>query len=80
MKKATALLIAALALTSVFAAAGAAAQTVYTISIGGSTSVTPLIEALQAEYAKVKPNVRTNISGTGSGDGITNAGVNYQIG
>jgi len=76
MKKATVLLIAALALTSAFTAA----QTAYTISIGGSTSVTPLMEALQAEYAKVKPNVRANISGTGSGDGITNAGVNYQIG
>jgi len=79
--KATALLMAAFALTSVFAA-GAAAQSAspYTIGIGGSTSVTPLMEALQTEYAKVKPNIRVNISGTGSGDGITNAGVNYQIG
>ena len=52
----------------------------YTIEIGGSTSLTPLMESLQAEYAKVRPNVRVNISGTGSGDGITNAGVTYQIG
>jgi len=33
-----------------------------------------------AEYAKVKPNIKVNINGTGSGDGITNAGVTYQIG
>lgn len=52
----------------------------YTIEIGGSTSVTPLMEMLAAEYQNVKPNVRVNINGTGSGDGITNAGVTYQIG
>ena len=52
----------------------------YTIEIGGSTSVTPVMEYLQAEYANVRPNVRVNISGTGSGDGVTNAGVTYQIG
>ncbi|MDR2543653.1 MAG: phosphate ABC transporter substrate-binding protein [Treponema sp.] len=52
----------------------------YTIEIGGSTSVTPVMEALQAEYANVRPNVRINISGTGSGDGINNAGITYQIG
>jgi len=52
----------------------------YTIEIGGSTSVTPVMEYLQAEYANVRPNVRINISGTGSGDGVTNAGVTYQIG
>jgi phosphate transport system substrate-binding protein len=74
-------LMAALALTGVFVAMGAAQGAAsYTISIGGSTSVTPLMESLQAEYAKVKPSIRANISGTGSGDGITNAGVTYQIG
>ena len=52
----------------------------YTIEIGGSTSVTPLMEVLADEYSKVKPNIKVNISGTGSGDGITNAGVTYQIG
>jgi phosphate transport system substrate-binding protein len=52
----------------------------FTIEVGGSTSVTPIMEALQAEYANVRPNVRINISGTGSGDGINNAGVTYQIG
>jgi phosphate transport system substrate-binding protein len=50
------------------------------IEVGGSTSVTPLMELLAVEYAKVRPNVHINISGTGSGDGIKNAGVLYQIG
>jgi phosphate transport system substrate-binding protein len=52
----------------------------YTIEVGGSTSVTPLMELLAAEYAKVRPGVKINISGTGSGDGIKNAGTIYQIG
>ncbi|GMO42633.1 MAG: phosphate ABC transporter substrate-binding protein [Treponemataceae bacterium] len=52
----------------------------YTISAGGSTSVTPLMELLASEYAKIKPNVTIAISGTGSGDGIKNAGAIYQIG
>ncbi|MCL2440646.1 MAG: phosphate ABC transporter substrate-binding protein [Treponema sp.] len=52
----------------------------YTIEIGGSTSVTPLMELFAAAYADVKPNIKVNINGTGSGDGITNAGVTYQIG
>ena len=52
----------------------------YTIEAGGSTSVTPLMEMFAQEYAKVKPNIKVNINGTGSGDGITNAGVTYQIG
>ena len=81
--KVTAVLaVAAIAFSGMFAAGTASAQSAapYTISIGGSTSVTPLMEALQAEYAKTKPSVRANISGTGSGDGITNAGVSYQIG
>jgi len=67
----------------VFAGGGAesdAPAQPYTISVGGSTSVTPLMEYFQAEYAKHRPNVRINISGTGSGDGITNAGITYQIG
>ena len=78
----------AIALTNAFAGGGsdskaagsAQASAPYTIEVGGSTSVTPLMEALQKEYANVRPNVRVNISGTGSGDGITNAGVTYQIG
>jgi len=70
-----------LAITNAFAAGNKdAGTTPFTIDVGGSTSVTPLMEVLQAEYANVRPNVRINISGTGSGDGITNAGVTYQIG
>ena len=79
--KVTAILATALAFACIFSTTAAAQSAApYTIGIGGSTSVTPLMEALQAEYAKIKPNVRANISGTGSGDGITNAGVSYQIG
>jgi phosphate transport system substrate-binding protein len=54
--------------------------TPYTIEVGGSTSVMPLMEMFFEEYAKIKPNIKININGTGSGDGITNAGVTYQIG
>ena len=62
------------------AQAGAAAQP-STISIGGSTSVTPLAESFQAEYARLHPNVTITISGTGSGDGIRGAGDGiYDIG
>jgi phosphate transport system substrate-binding protein len=42
----------------------------YTITVAGSTSVNPLMELLTAEYAKVRGNVKFNISATGSGDGI----------
>jgi phosphate transport system substrate-binding protein len=42
----------------------------YTISVGGSTSVNPLMELLVADYAKVRSNVKFTISATGSGDGI----------
>jgi phosphate transport system substrate-binding protein len=52
----------------------------YTIEVGGSTSVTPLMELLAADYQKAKPHIKININGTGSGDGIKNAGVLYQIG
>jgi phosphate transport system substrate-binding protein len=52
----------------------------YTIEVGGSTSVTPLMELLADGYGKVKPNIKININGTGSGDGIQNAAKIYQIG
>jgi len=52
----------------------------YTIEVGGSTSVTPLMELFAAEYQRLNPHIKVNINGTGSGDGITNAGVTYQIG
>ena len=52
----------------------------YTIEVGGSTSVTPLMELLAEEYQNLKPYIKVNINGTGSGDGINNAGELYQIG
>ena len=52
-----------------------------TISVGGSTSVTPLMELFQAEYANLNPNVTITVSGTGSGDGITGSASGiYDIG
>jgi phosphate transport system substrate-binding protein len=42
----------------------------YTVTVAGSTSVSPLMELLTAEYAKARGNVTFNISATGSGDGI----------
>jgi phosphate transport system substrate-binding protein len=80
-------LIGLLVLTGVFAGGSkdaapisSAAPAPYTIEVGGSTSVTPLMELLAAEYQKSKPHIKVNINGTGSGDGIRNAGVLYQIG
>ena len=65
-------------------AAQPAAQPVpqsHKISVGGSTSVTPLMELFQAEYEKANTNVKITISGTGSGDGIKGAGEGtYEIG
>ena len=52
----------------------------YTIEAGGSTSVTPLMELLAEAYQKIKSSIKININGTGSGDGINNAGQSYQIG
>jgi phosphate transport system substrate-binding protein len=52
----------------------------HTIEVGGSTSVTPLMEMLAEGYRGVKTNIKVNINGTGSGDGINNAGALYQIG
>ncbi|MCL2244877.1 MAG: phosphate ABC transporter substrate-binding protein [Treponema sp.] len=52
----------------------------YTIEVGGSTSVTPLMELFAQEYQKAHSNIKVNINGTGSGDGINNAGKMYQIG
>jgi len=52
----------------------------YTIEVGGSTSVSPLMELFAENYQHAKPNIKVNINGTGSGDGINNAGILYQIG
>ena len=72
------LLVLILAAGFAFAGGGGqspAAQTAaqaqpYTISIGGSTSVNPLMELLVAEYGKSHGNIKFTISATGSGDGI----------
>ncbi|MDR0494321.1 MAG: phosphate ABC transporter substrate-binding protein [Treponema sp.] len=80
---AIAVLAGAIALNGVFAggskeSGGGAAP--YTIEVGGSTSVTPLMEMFAEDYQKAKNHIKVNINGTGSGDGIKNAGVLYQIG
>ena len=81
-----AVLMGALVFTGIFAGGARAQQqkqkpaAAYTIEVGGSTSVTPLMERFAAAYATVRPNARVNINGTGSGDGINNAGKLYQIG
>ena len=71
-----------LSLANVFAIGNndSASSSPYTIEVGGSTSVTPLMELFAEEYQKLKPNIKININGTGSGDGINNAGTLYQIG
>jgi phosphate transport system substrate-binding protein len=50
--------------------AAAPASAPYTITLAGSTSVSPLMELLTADYGKVKSGVKFNINATGSGDGI----------
>ena len=52
--------------------AGCANDDVATLTITGSTSVQPLMEKLAAEYEK-SHNVEINISGGGSGVGVTDA-------
>jgi len=62
-------------------ASQSAAPQAHTISVGGSTSVTPLMELFQTDYEKANPNIKITISGTGSGDGIKGAGEGtYEIG
>ncbi|MDR2029350.1 MAG: phosphate ABC transporter substrate-binding protein [Treponema sp.] len=75
MKKSPLALFLGIALLSpLFAAPSKEGQTqtaaAYTIEVAGSTSVTPLMELLAADYGKVRANVRININGTGSSDGI----------
>jgi phosphate transport system substrate-binding protein len=82
----TAILVGSMALSSLFAGgqsdkkAKSTGPAPSTIEVGGSTSVTPLMELFAAEYQKAKAHIKVNINGTGSGDGIKNAGVLYQIG
>ena len=49
---------------------GFAQTQAYTVSVGGSTSVNPLMEMLVEAYTKANSNIKFNISATGSGDGI----------
>jgi len=52
-----------------------------TISVGGSTSVNPLMELLIADYKKAHSNINFTVSATGSGDGIKGAAAGtYEIG
>ena len=44
-----------------------------TLRIGGSTSVDPLMQSLRTAYIEINPNVRIEISGGGSGTGISEA-------
>ncbi|MDR0401965.1 MAG: phosphate ABC transporter substrate-binding protein [Treponema sp.] len=76
MKKISAVfLLTVMFLGSVFAGpgkeqSGTSGPAPYTITAAGSTSVSPLMELLTAEYKKIRGNVSFNISATGSGDGI----------
>ncbi|MDR1506526.1 MAG: phosphate ABC transporter substrate-binding protein [Treponema sp.] len=68
-------LLASVFLGSVFAGpgkdqGGASGPAPHTVTVAGSTSVSPLMELLTAEYKKQRGNVSFNISATGSGDGI----------
>jgi len=61
----------------------AATQTAapYTIAVGGSTSVNPLMELFIADYEKAHSNVKFTVSATGSGDGIKGAAAGtYELG
>jgi phosphate transport system substrate-binding protein len=78
--KIIAVLMGLAVLTGAFAGPSADSAGPYTIEVGGSTSVTPLMELFAEEYQKAHSNIKVNINGTGSGDGINNAGVLYQIG
>jgi phosphate transport system substrate-binding protein len=77
------LLVMVLTTGIAFAAGSKEAQPAaqYTIAIGGSTSVNPLMELLIAEYEKSHSNVKFTVSATGSGDGIKGAAAGtYEIG
>ena len=75
MKKTVLMMMMVLAASSLFA--GGKKETgssgAYTIEASGSTSVAPLMEKLAEKYREIKPEIRINVSGTGSGVGITGA-------
>ena len=68
------------AIAAILAGCGRASDGSTAIEIGGSTSVAPAAEALAAAYALEHPEARINVNGTGSSDGIRNAGSLYQFG
>jgi phosphate transport system substrate-binding protein len=80
--KLVAILMGVIVFSNAFAFGSSESDSVqsYTIEVGGSTSVTPLMEMFAEEYQKAKPHIKVNINGTGSGDGINNTGKLYQIG
>ena len=71
MKKLLSVLsIAVLATGLAFAGGNKQDTSAHTITVGGSTSVAPLMELFKADYEAANSNVRITISATGSGDGI----------
>ncbi|WP_018527743.1 phosphate ABC transporter substrate-binding protein [Alkalispirochaeta alkalica] len=68
---AMALLVPALSFAGGRSESGGPTQ--YTIEVTGSTSVSPLMESFAETYSAAHPHVSINVSGTGSGDGITGA-------
>jgi len=77
---AAALALAASALLFAGCRRAQGADAPFAIEIGGSTSVVPVLELLAAGFAADNPHIRLNVHGTGSSDGIRNAGVLYQLG
>ena len=58
----------------------AAAQS-HTITVGGSTSVAPLMEMFKEEYERANTHITVTISASGSGDGIRGAAAGtFEIG
>ncbi len=51
-----------------------------TVSLGGSTSVGPLMEDLAAAYMAINENVTVTVTGGGSGTGVSGAGESFDIG
>ena len=53
----------------------------YTITVGGSTSVAPLMEIFKGEYERANRHITVTISASGSGDGIRGAAAGtFEIG
>lgn len=64
-------------MTASYTAAGLSGS----VSVGGSTSVAPVMEKLKEAYEALNPHVKVDIQSTGSSAGVTNAlNGTYQIG